>query len=155
MSNRKEATHDTKGYPQMPALTDEETESFLKQPNIARLCTTNEDGTIHVAPVWYRFDNGEILIGTQDVSRKVRNIRRNNRVTVEIDTNEWPFKGIMIYGKAELDYEDVAPKRVAINTVYMPQEQAVAFVKSVESQWKQVVIRVRPDRSLSYDYSKG
>lgn len=38
-------------------FTNEEIEIFLKENFIARICSYNKDGTIHVAPVGYRFMN--------------------------------------------------------------------------------------------------
>ena len=73
----------------------------------------------HVANGAGKYQDGQILMATQDVSRKIRNIKRNNNVTVLIDTTEVPFKGALIYGTAELDYESVElrRKRAAIRPV--------------------------------------
>jgi general stress protein 26 len=101
-------------YPQLPAMSDEELASFLKQAQFARLATLNEDGSIHIAPIFFKHVDGQILMATQEPSRKVRNIKRNNNVSVLIDTTDVPFKGALIYGTAELDYDDVIPKRIAI-----------------------------------------
>ncbi len=142
-------------YPQLPAFTKEELESFLEEPHIARLCSHNKEGTIHVSPVWFRHHNGQILIGTQDISQKARNVKRNSDITVEIDTDEWPYKGVLIYGRAELDYDEPIQKRVFINEEYVSREQAESSVRSLERRWKQVVIRITPQHIVSYDYSKG
>jgi hypothetical protein len=34
--------------------------------------------------------------------------------SILIDITAVPFKGVLIYGKAELDYEDIVSKRIAI-----------------------------------------
>ena len=94
-------------YPQLPAMTDKELESFLEEAQFSRLGTLNEDGSIHIAPIFFKYEDGQILMATQDPSRKIRNIKRNPNVTVLIDTTEVPFQGALIYGRAELDYEDV------------------------------------------------
>ncbi len=79
-------------YPQLPPLTDEEIEAFLNQAVFARLATLNEDGTIQMTPILFKYENGQILMPTQDVSRKVKNIKHNNQVSVLIDTTAFPFK---------------------------------------------------------------
>lgn len=81
-------------------MTKEEIESLLTTAQIARFCGLNEDGTIHAAPVWFRYANGEIIIATPNASRKVSNIRRNRNVTILIDVEEPTAKGVLIYGKA-------------------------------------------------------
>ena len=72
-------------YTQSPVLTKEEIDKFLQKGNIARICSINKDGTIHAVPVWFDYDNGKVIIGTPKASRRARNIKQNNNVTVLID----------------------------------------------------------------------
>ena len=72
-------------YPQLPAMTEQELVSFFDEAQFARLGTINEDGTIHIAPIFFKYDEDQILMATQDPSRKIRNIKRNKHVTVLID----------------------------------------------------------------------
>ena len=142
-------------YPQLPSMSDEELLSFFEEAQFARLGTINEDGTIHIAPIFFKYDKGQILMATQDPSRKARNIRRNNNVTVLIDTTDVPFKGVLIYGTAELDYEDVVSKRIAIFKRRLSQEQAETYARRLSNKWKCVIIRITPVRMASFDYSKA
>jgi nitroimidazol reductase NimA-like FMN-containing flavoprotein (pyridoxamine 5'-phosphate oxidase superfamily) len=57
-------------------MTMQETESFLREAKVARFCSFNRDGTIHAAPVWYKYENGEIIAATLPTRRKARNVRR-------------------------------------------------------------------------------
>jgi PPOX class probable F420-dependent enzyme len=144
-------------YPQLPAMTDEEMVAFLKQAQFARLGTLNEDGTIHIAPIFFRYDeeSGQILMATQDPSRKVRNIKRDNRVSILIDTTEVPFQGALIYGTAELDYEDVIRKRMTIFEKRLSKEDAETYATRLSGKWKCVILRITPVRIASFDYSKA
>jgi PPOX class probable F420-dependent enzyme len=139
----------------MPPLTDEEIDAFLNRPLIAKLSSLNEDGTIHTVPVWFRYDNGDILVGTQEINRKVRNIQRNPNVTVLIDATEPALQGVIIYGKAELESADIIPKRVFIFENYMPPADAANMAPALAQRWEPAVIRVKPDRMISFDYAKG
>ena len=141
-------------YPQLPALSEEELLSFFEEAQFARLGTLNEDGTIHIAPIFFRYEAGQILMATQEPSRKVRNIKRNNNVSVLIDTTHVPFKGVLIYGTAELDYEDVFSKRVAIFRRRLSQEEAETYARRLMNKWKCVIIRITPVHIASFDYSK-
>jgi hypothetical protein len=127
-------------YPQLPAMTDEELVSFFEEAHFSRLATINEDGTVHIAPIFFKYDNGQILMATQDPSRKIRNIKRNNNVTVLIDTTEVPFKGALVYGIAELDYEDIIPKRIAIFEKRLSREEAETYAKRLSGKWKCVML---------------
>jgi NAD-dependent SIR2 family protein deacetylase len=76
-------------------------------------------------------------------------------VSVLIDTTEVPFKGMLIYGKAELDYEDVIRKRIAIFEKRLSHEEAETYAKRLSRKWKCVIVRITPLRIASFDYSKG
>ena len=143
-------------HPQAPPFADDhEIEAFLAKPLLARLSCHNEDGTIHIAPIYYLFRNGEFLFGTQELSQKVKNIRRDKRVTVLIDTHEPILQAVIAYGDAVLDTNDVISKRVEIlERYYESPSQAKAFVEKLAKAWKTVIIHVRPTRLISFDYSK-
>ena len=142
-------------YPQLPSMTDEELVSLFEQAQFARLGTINEDNTIHIAPIFFKYDDGQILMATQDPSRKIRNIKRNNNVTVLIDTTEVPFKGALVFGTAELDYEDIIPKRIAIFEKRLSQEDAETYARRLSDKWKCVIVRITPSHIASFDYAKA
>ena len=149
------ATKVLTGYPQMPPLTQKEMEDFLRRPLIARLGTLNEDGTIHIAPIFFKYDQGEFILGTQCASQRVRNIQRNPNVTLLIDDTTPELMAVLVYGKAELDYENVVQKRTAIFEQYSAHEQAAQKAEGLCKKWPSVVIRIKPDRFVSFDYSKA
>ena len=143
-----------KPYPQKPPFTKDELVAFLNEAPIARLGSMNPDGTIHMAALWFRYKNGDIVIGTQDKTNKVRNIKKNPNVTVLIDVEGPPLKGVLIYGHAELDYEDVLTKRVDIFEKHMSREEARELATRLANDFAPIIIRVKPKRVSSYDYSK-
>jgi general stress protein 26 len=143
------------GYPQMPSLTQDEIEIFLSRPLIARLGTINDDGTIHLAPVYFKYDKNEFILGTQNVSRRVKNIKRNPNVTLLIDDTNPPFKAVLVYGKAVLDYDNVVQKRTVIFEQFETKEEAIQTAEGICNKWSSVVIRIKPDRIVSFDYSKA
>lgn len=142
-------------YPQLPALTGAELEAFFDKELFARLGTMNEDGTIHIAPIFFKYRDGKFIMATQAPSRKVRNIQRNNQVTVLIDNTEVPFKGAIIYGTAELDFDDAAQKRIPIFMRRLCQEDAETYARRLSNKWQCVIIRITPQRIASFDYSKA
>ncbi len=145
-----------KTYPQVPQLNDEELIELLRKPLIARLSTHNEDGTIHTIPIWYEYRDGRIVMSTQTMTKKAKNIGRNPNVTVLIDTDTMPYTGVMIYGTAELDTADAAAKRVTIFTRYFGDTHAAkAYAGKLAAKWEPAIIRVTPTKIISFDYAKG
>jgi len=144
-----------KGYPQMPPFTQAEIEIFLSKPLVARLGSINEDGTIHLTPIYFKYEKNEFILGTQTASRRIRNIKRNPNVTILMDDTNDPYQAVMVYGKAVLDYEDVLQKRTAILEKYETKEQAIKSAQGLCEKWSSVIIHIRPDRIVSYDYGKA
>jgi PPOX class probable F420-dependent enzyme len=142
-------------YPQARPFIPDDIAQFLAQPLVAKLSTHNPDGTIHTVPIWFRYHEGEFLFGTQDITQKVQNIRRDNRVTVLIETTDPNLKAVMAYGTATLDYADVIAKRRLIFEKYMPAADAAALAARLADQWKPVIVRVRPERMVTFDYAQG
>ncbi len=140
-------------------MTKEETESYLKEAKTARLCSLNENGTIHAVPVWYLYEDGQFKMGAPQNSRKAKNIRRNRNVTILIDDSDVEPrqpKGIIIYGRAEIedwtDPED--PEVFALFKRYMPEEQTVNYAKAMLKLTPWLKIIVKPERIGSFDYKK-
>ena len=141
-------------YPQRLPMTEAERGSFLAEAPIARLGSLNSDGTVHIAALWFQAEGDEIVIGTQEITKKIQNIKRNPNVTVLIDVVGPPLKGVLIYGRAELDYDDVIEKRIKIFEKYMSNQDARNLALDLASQFEPVIIRIKPKRISSYDYAK-
>ncbi|KKN34896.1 hypothetical protein LCGC14_0789120 [marine sediment metagenome] len=141
-------------YTQSPHLTEKEIDDFLNSAKIARICTHNKDGTIHAVPVWFNYDKGEIIIGTPKASRRARNLRRNNNVTVLIDEVGSPTRGVIIYGKANMDDKIMDQDAHSIFSRYMSQEEARGYWKGLSelTEWMKVI--VKPIHIASFDYGK-
>jgi len=145
---------EVKRYPQVPGFTEEELATFLAQPLLARLSTLNADGTIHTVPIWYEYREGKLLLSTQTVTQKVKNIQRQPQVTVLIDNNTMPYAGVMVVGTAVLDHTDAASKRVSIFQRYIGTH-GEGYAQQLAAKWDPVIIQVTPSRIVSFDYTKG
>jgi PPOX class probable F420-dependent enzyme len=64
----------------------------LEGDDVATLVTLNRDGSPNVTLAWVGVEDGEIVIGTLPDQRKLRNIRRDPRVVVAVQTrNKTPY----------------------------------------------------------------
>jgi len=141
-------------YTGAPPLTNDEIESLLSEAIRARFCSLNKDGTIHVVPVAYMHTDDEILFITPEASQKVQNVKRNKNVTVLIDVDN-PYRGVIVYGQAELVYDDVFSTNVMLLEKVMSKDLAECYTHEIfNTKTKLVVVRVKPRRMVSYDYSK-
>jgi nitroimidazol reductase NimA-like FMN-containing flavoprotein (pyridoxamine 5'-phosphate oxidase superfamily) len=141
-------------YTGAPALTDEEIKSLLNEAIRARFCSLNKDGTIHAVPVAFLYKNNQIVFITTEASHKVKNIKLNKRVTVLIDVNK-SYRGVIIYGQAELDFDDVFSMNILLLEKVMSQDLAECFTKELFNIIENLVmVRVTPERIVSFDYGK-
>ena len=141
-------------YPnQFPPLTKEELETFLTNTGSATLCTHNRDGSIHATPVGYFYTPGKIDIISHASTRKNRNIKRNNQVTLLIDT-EKPFRGALIYGEASISRDNVLPMIMKMFEHMTPADKLEAVSREYLSVVDCVIIYVVPKRIVSFDGEK-
>ena len=142
--------------PQAPPFeNNQEIEIFLAKPIVARFCSHNPDGSIHVTPINYVYEKGEFLFGTQMASQRVKNIQRDKHVTVLVDTYDPVLQAVMAYGEAELDFQDVLEKRVKIlERYYESPVDARKFAQRLAKAWETVIIHMRPTRLVTFDYTK-
>lgn len=132
---------------------------MLKETHYARICTHNKDGTIHAVPVAYGYINGQILMMSYVNSRKNKNIERNNDVTMLIGTLNPVTRGILIYGKAEIDNDNVYEKVLAVNELSpafqgMPKEKLERITRAYVDMFKLVIVKITPKRITTFDYAK-
>ncbi len=90
-------------------------EKFLKSQKILRLATIDKKGSPHLTPVWYLYSNKRFFIGTNLITIKARNLKKNNKVAFCVDEGiRAPnIYGVMGRGKANLILEKTKVKRIA------------------------------------------
>jgi PPOX class probable F420-dependent enzyme len=87
--------------------------AVLESNRLAHLITLNRDGSPQVTCVWVGIDGDEIVIAHMMEHRKVRNIRRDSRVAVSMETQNVNARGLLeylvVYGEARIQ-EGGAPE---------------------------------------------
>jgi PPOX class probable F420-dependent enzyme len=63
----------------------ESARKVIESGRLAHFVTVNRDGSPHVTVVWVGLDGDEIIIGKLGEDQKVRNIRRDPRVSLSIE----------------------------------------------------------------------
>lgn len=81
---------------------DEHIDQRLRDEPILWLATVRPDGRPHLVPVWYLWDGTSILIFSKPNQQKLRNIARNPRVVLALDTADEGEDVVTLEGLAEL-----------------------------------------------------
>ena len=123
-----------------------EQEDFLKGVHFARLATVKKDGSPHVTPIWYMFENGKPFVNTTKDRVKYWNIRRDPRVSLLVDDG-YPY--VIVEGKGRISNERDALKDIETLAVrYRGEEEGKKAAR--ERYWKQprVSIEILPEKVI-------
>jgi PPOX class probable F420-dependent enzyme len=135
-------------------MTEHDLASFWREPHLAKLGTINPDGAPHLTPIWYLHDGVYLVMVTRAGSRKVRNIRRDPRVTVCIDRPTPPYAGVVVQGTALL--EEVAYQELAVPmAVRYLGTDAGKLIGAEYARTDLMTIRVAIDKLMSWDFGKA
>lgn len=87
--------------------------AVIESGRLAHLVTLNRDGSPHVTCVWVGLAGDQIVSGHLGVWQKVRNVRRDPRVALSIETDRVNDIGLteylVVYGRARVE-EGGAPE---------------------------------------------
>ena len=115
----------------MPVMTNTETKEFLNRSLIATLVTLRQDGSPHASPMWYMYQDGKFYSGTGRESLKVRNIQRDDRVSLCISTHDEPYQYIVVDGTCEIVKGDAKRMSLRIGARYLGEKSANAFSEAM------------------------
>jgi len=118
----------------------------LEKERIIWITTVRHDGTPQSSPVWFLWDGSEFLIYSQPNRPKLRNIQRNRRVALNLNSNETGGDILTVSGDARIDPEASSAKD---NPDYMGKYRAAVrgggwTPESFAADYS-VAVRVRPD----------
>ena len=80
------------------AMTAAEAAAFLEESRTVTCATIGRDGRPHLMPLWYVVRDGELWAWTYAKSQKVRNLERDPRCTLQVETGvEYgELRGVML-----------------------------------------------------------
>ena len=78
-------------------MLSEAARELLESAALAHIATLDDDGRPHVTMAWVGLQDEDIVFGTLPDQRKLRNIRRDPRVTVSIETDRRNEIGLTEY----------------------------------------------------------
>jgi nitroimidazol reductase NimA-like FMN-containing flavoprotein (pyridoxamine 5'-phosphate oxidase superfamily) len=113
----------------------------------ARLAYVWTDGTPRVVPIWFHWNGREIVMATPPRAPKLKALRKNPKVSLTIDENDFPQKVLSIRGTARLEaVEGIAAEYAAAADRYFDPKQAEAWLGQLRTLISsQVRIIVTPE----------
>ncbi|PLK26513.1 pyridoxamine 5'-phosphate oxidase family protein [Novosphingobium sp. TH158] len=140
-------------------MTGEEVSAFLDGAHSLQVATLGKDGAPHLTTVWFAVHDGAILFETYGKSQKVVNLKRDPRIAVLAEDGRTydELRGVSINGRAEVIEDN--PQRTDLMRVLVDHHFPGQDAKSLDEMArrmaeKRVVIRVHPDKIMSWDHRK-
>ena len=140
-------------------LSDAELAELLESERVAIVSSIGPRGWPHSMPLWYVPRSGEIWIWTYAKSQKVRNLERDPRATLLVETGHeyGELRGAMIDAEAVLhrDFETVIDFAAELTLRYAEGISSVEgdAKAALEAQApKRVAIQFRAQRTATWDH---
>jgi PPOX class probable F420-dependent enzyme len=122
---------------------DPDTKSLAKGPNFAVLSTVGPNGQPYAQPIWVDADDdGNLLFNTEIQRQKVKNIRRDPRVTAVIIDHESPYQYVEVRGQVTDIVEGDWPRA---HIDHLAQVYTGGDYPPENIQGPRVVLKVRPN----------
>jgi PPOX class probable F420-dependent enzyme len=142
-------------------LTAEELDELIETERIVVISSLGPRGWPHAMPLWYVPRQGEVWIWTYAKSQKVKNLERDPRATLLIETGEeyGELRGVQIEANAEIirDLDEIVDYAKEMTVRYSEGISAVegdAEAALRAQAPKRVAIHFRPVRVASWDHRK-
>jgi PPOX class probable F420-dependent enzyme len=135
-------------------MSDQEVAALLAEERVVICATNGRGGWPHLMPLWYVVRDGEVWSWTYAKSQKARNLERDDRVTLQVETGHAydELRGVMIRARARIhrETEDVAALGLEIYRRYTggtsddvkemvaaqaPKRVALQFVAEAIASW--------------------
>ena len=122
-------------------------EQRLQSNRIAWLTTVGGDGRPYTVPIGFVWEGQTLLIFSQPKKQKLRNIRKNPRVTLALDETERGQDVVIVEGTAELiDDPQISMKMPAYVEKYGASIESMGWtLESMAADYSQA-IRVTPTK---------
>lgn len=142
-----------------PRLDRREVDDLLSKRLIANLATLDDDGGIHVVPMWFRREGDHILIPTSRFTRKYGNVSKRPRASVMVDISRagLNLRGVLIRGGVEIVRGDEARRlNRSIHLRYVTEEGLeLDDVKPYLVEGDDVTIKIAMERIVTWNNAES
>lgn len=60
----------------------------MDRPLLCKFASINRDGSPHITPIWFMYENSRFIVTTPQSTVKAQNVRRDKRVALLVDDGE-------------------------------------------------------------------
>ncbi len=139
-------------------MSKTEREKFLAELHVGVISIAEEGRGPLCAPIWYEYEpGGELWILTGRDSRKGRLLQDAGRFSLVAQTETPPYQYVSVEGPiTSIEKPDLERHERPMAHRYLGQEFGDSYIESTrtDSNADSILVRMRPERWLTTDYSK-
>ncbi|MER8006424.1 MULTISPECIES: PPOX class F420-dependent oxidoreductase [unclassified Streptomyces] len=129
-----------------PVTFDDPVRALLDGKNFAGVATLGPDGAPHNSVVWIKREGDTVLFSSTDGRQKVRNLRRDPRVSLTVFDLADPYTSVEIRGTAEILPDEAKRLPYELSHKYLGIDPPAEKDDEVR-----VIIRVTPRRIVGFN----
>ena len=138
----------------MPTMTAAERQTFLAEPHVGVIAVERPDRAPLAVPIWYGYEpGGDVLLWTETDTVKHDLLKAAGRFAITAQVEQVPYKYVTAEGPITTIEPITADQAAAIAVRYLGEEEGTAFTAQNVTP-RSILIRMRPQKWLSTDYSK-
>lgn len=124
----------------------EKAQALILDPNLGHIATSMPDGSPHVVPVWIDYDDGYVLVNTAKGRQKLKNIRHDPRVALDVVHRDNAYEVVAFLGRViEVTTQGADAHIDKLAKKYLGRDK-YPFRSPGEQR---VIIRIEPERVLA------
>lgn len=137
-------------------MSNAEREAFLADLHVGVISIEDPGRGPLTAPIWYDYEpGGELWILTGPGSRKGKLLREGSRFSLCAQTEQPPYKYVSVEGPVVSISTPALEKHTRpMARRYLGTELGDQYVAQTDANQGSVLVRMRPERWLTVDYSK-
>jgi Pyridoxamine 5'-phosphate oxidase len=129
-------------------------QALLQSTIPARLAYVWTDGTPRVIPIWFHWNETELVLATPPKAPKLKALSQNPKVALTIDDNNFPHKVLLVRGTARLEtVKGIVPEYAMAAERYFGSHQGKAWIEQMGSMIQSMVrITITPEWAGLLDF---
>ena len=134
-------------------MTPEAAAAFLTEVHVGVLAIDHPGHGPLALPIWYQYEDGDVIIGMSGTSLKAKLLRAAGRASVTVQTESPPYKYVSVEGPVVVSAEQRDDLSMA--TRYLGPEMGKWYAENNPSTSASVVVRLTPEKWRTADFSNA
>jgi nitroimidazol reductase NimA-like FMN-containing flavoprotein (pyridoxamine 5'-phosphate oxidase superfamily) len=133
------------------SMSRADAEAFLADVHVGVFAIDHPGHGPLALPIWYLFEDGEVVFFTDSATLKARLIQPGSRATLTAQNEAPPYKYVSVEGPVRVEPRTEQRPEMAIR--YLGEQGGAAYSAAQPIGPTSIVVRIAPERWRTADYS--